>query len=518
MGATLPPDCPTEERDWQMTVAQVKAAPAKTGLRTSALGFPAVLAQSIAVISPTMTAVLIIPLAFSNAGQGTWLAYLFGTVMLLFVVFCLNQFARRSAAPGAMYTYTARGLGPATGVLSGWTLIWCYLFIGTAGLTGFAIFFQQFLSALGFTGTVPPDIFFAISAITCWYIAYKDIRISSLITLALEAISVFFILSLAAVVLFSHGIHIQTSQLALKGVGVHGMSLAVVACIFSLVGFESATALGSEAKNPLRNVPRAVLWSLILTGLFMVVMSYVEVYGTRNYGTPLGSIAAPLNVLASVYHVTFFKAPISLGAMISFFSLSLSCLNAGARIIYPMGEHMVFPSHLGKAHPKNGTPHVAITVYIAIMFAIPTVLEIVTNPLTTFGDAGTLAAFGFLLAYFLITIAAPAYLRRRGELRARNVVIAVIACLCLLVPTIGSFYPVPPFPVNIFPYLFAAYMAVGGGWLFILSRRRRGILAEIEDDLDQSLAAHEQRAVPAAVAAAGAAPGLAGPEVVPSTT
>jgi amino acid transporter len=193
--------------------------------------------------------------------------------------------------------------------------------------------------------------------------------------------------------------------------------------------------------------------------------------------------------------VNFFKAPIALGAMISFFSLSLSCLNAGARIIYPMGEHLVFPRHLGRAHPKNGTPHVAITVYVAIMFAIPTVLEIVTNPLTTFGDAGTLAAFGFLLAYFLITIAAPAYLRRRGEPRARSVVIAVIACLCLLVPTIGSFYPVPPFPVNIFPYIFLAYMAVGGGWLFALSRRQRGILAEIEDDLDQSLAVHEQRAV-----------------------
>jgi amino acid transporter len=496
-----------------MAVAQVKAAPAKSGLRTGALGFPALLAQSVALISPTMTAVLIIPLAFSNAGEGTWMAYLFGTVMLLFVVLCLNQFAKRSAAPGAMYTYTARGLGPATGVLSGWTLLWCYLFIGTAGLTGFAIFFQQFLSALGFTGTVPPDIFFAISALTCWYIAYKDIRISSLITLALEGISVVLILSLAAVVLFSHGIHIDTAQVQLKGVGVHGMSLAVVACIFSLVGFESATALGSEARNPLRNVPRAVLWSLILTGLFMVVMSYVEVFGTRHYGTPLSAITAPLTTLSQIYHVTFFKAPISLGAMISFFSLSLSCLNAGARILYPMGEHLVFPRHLGRAHPKNGTPHVAITVYVAIMFAIPTVLELVTNPVTTFGDAGTLAAFGFLLAYFLITIAAPVYLRRRGEMRPRHVVIAAIACLCLLVPTIGSFYPVPPFPVNVFPYIFAAYMAVGGGWLLILSRRRRGILAEIEDDLDKSIDVHEQRVVSGLAGAPGAAP-----DAIPSTT
>ena len=128
------------------------------------------------------------------------------------------------------------------------------------------------------------------------------------------------------------------------------------------------------------------------------------------------------------------------------------------------------------------------------MFAVPAVLSIFTNPLTIFGDAGTLAAFGFLLAYFLITVAAPVYLARREELRPRNVVIAVVAFLCLLVPTMGSFYPVPPFPVNIFPYLFVGYMLAGALWLFVLSRRRRGILAEIETDLENTLHAHEQRA------------------------
>ncbi|MFI5062920.1 MAG: hypothetical protein ACHP9Z_02925 [Streptosporangiales bacterium] len=155
------------------------SSPIHTGLRSNALGFPAVLAQSIALISPTMTAVLIIPLAFSNAGQGTWLAYLFGTVMLAFVVFGLNQFARRSASPGSMYVYTSRRLGPATGVFSGWTLIWSYLFIGVAGLTGFAVFAAQFLGAVGLKAP-PPVALFAISALVCWYVAYKDIRISSI--------------------------------------------------------------------------------------------------------------------------------------------------------------------------------------------------------------------------------------------------------------------------------------------------------------------------------------------------
>ena len=249
-----------------MTATPVKTIPTKTGLRTGALGFPALLAQSVALISPTMTAVLIIPLAFSSAGQGTWLAYLFGTVMLLFVVLCLNQFAKRSAAPGAMYTYTARGLGPATGVVSGWTLLWCYLFIGTAGLTGFAIFCQQFLDALGATVTVPPDHLL------------RDQRPGLLVhRLQGHPHIVAGHAGLRGHLGHAHPgagrrravqarLHVDTDQLKLKGVGLHGMSLAVVACIFSLVGFESATALGGEAKNPLRNVPRAVIWSLIITG------------------------------------------------------------------------------------------------------------------------------------------------------------------------------------------------------------------------------------------------------------
>jgi amino acid transporter len=132
--------------------------PILSELRPDALGFPALLAQSIALISPTMTAVLIIPLAFSNAGQGTWLAYLFATAMLLFVVFNLNQFAHRSTSPGSMYAYIGRGLGAVGGALSGWTLIWSYLFIGVAGMTGFTIFSRQFLDILG-THTSIPELY-----------------------------------------------------------------------------------------------------------------------------------------------------------------------------------------------------------------------------------------------------------------------------------------------------------------------------------------------------------------------
>lgn len=472
-----------------MKTEEIASSPPAThrhGLRINTLGFPPLVAQSIALISPTMTAVLIIPLAFSDAGQGTWLAYLFGTVMLLFVVFGLNQFARRSASAGSMYAYTGKGLGPTCGVLSGWTLMWCYLFIGIAGLAGFSIFANNFLNAIGINGTIPAVLLFAVSAGLCWFVAYNDIRISSLLMLGLEAVSVTCILGLGFVVLFKHGLTIDTQQIKLHGTSVHGLSFAIVITIFSLVGFESATTLGGEAKNPLKNIPRAVIWSLLLTGAFMVFMGYVEVFATRHSGTSLANLGVPLSTISEIYKVSFFKIPIALGAMVSFFSLSLSCLNAGARIIFPMARHGVFPAAAGKAHPEHQTPYVALTAFIVVMFAVPSVLQIWTNPLTTFDDAGTLAAFGFLTAYFLIAIAAPVYLRKLGELRTRNIVIAVIGFLCLLVPTVGSFYPAPPWPVWTYPYLFLGYMAVGGIWLYSRSRRQVGLLGDIEADLEHA--------------------------------
>ncbi|MCX4098474.1 APC family permease [Nocardia sp. alder85J] len=455
-----------------------------TGLRVGVLGFPALLAQSIALISPTMTAALILPLAFSNAGEGTWMAYLFGTGMLLLVVFNLNQFARRSTSPGSMYAYIGRGLGPMGGVTAGWTLLWCYLFIGIAGLTGFTIFGREVLSLLGIHGTIPSVAFFAVSAAVAWALTVKDVRLSSMLMLVLEGLSVLFILALACVVLFRHGIHIDTDQVALKGTSVRGMSFAVVACIFSLVGFESATAMGGEARDPMRTIPRAVIWSLVITGLFFVFMSYVEVYGTRGGSATLDTLSMPLNTLAETYDVSYLKLPLSLGAVISFFALTLSCLNAGARIIYPMARHSVFPAVLGTTHRSNATPAAALTAYILVMFAVPAIWSSQTDTLTIFNDAGTLAAFGFLLAYFLVTVAAPVYLRKIGERTPRSIALSVAAFLCLLVPTVGSFYPLPAWPVSLFPYLFLTFLALGGIWLYITSRRHRGILTAIETDLE----------------------------------
>jgi amino acid transporter len=448
-------------------------------LRKGCLNFTEVTSLAIALISPTMTAALIIPLMYSSAGNASWLAYLFGTVMLLFVALNLNQFARRSTSAGSMYAYTVMGLGTTAGGISGWCLAWAYLFIGTAGITGFTIFANTLCGMMGFQ--VPSLVLFAICGAVIWVLAYKDIQLSSILMLLLEGASVGLILLLCWVVLYHHSFKFDTAQLSLNGASFSGISLGVVTAIFSLVGFECATAFGEEAKNPLKTIPRAVVFSLILTGLFFVIVTYTEVLGFAGYKTTLDKVDAPLNVLAELVSMPWLKAPVSLGAMVSFFSLALSCLNSGARILYPMARHGMFPAAMGNAHETNETPHVAVTVMAALIFLVPSTMLLLFGMqiLDVFNDAGTFGAFGFLGAYFLISLAAPAYLRKSGIRRGRDMLLAGASVALLLVPAVGSVYPVPSWPVNVFPYIFGAYLMVGIAWIFTVHRRTPGYSAAI---------------------------------------
>jgi amino acid transporter len=439
-------------------------------LRPHCLSFWTVLAQSIALISPTMTAVLIVPLMFGTTGEASWLAYAFGTIMLLFVALNLNQFARRSSHTGSMFLYSVAGLGPTAGGLAGWCLIWAYMFIGTAGVTGFTIFALQLLAMMHVNA--PPMVLFAVCAAVCWYCAYKDVRLSAMLMLVLEGVSVALITILAFVVLGHKGFAIDTDQLTLKGNSLSTMGLGVVVAIFSLVGFEAATAFGEEAKNPLKTIPRAVVTSLILTGVFFVFITYTEVLGLRGANPSLDKLTAPLSTLATMVHLDVLQIPIDLGAMVSFFSLALSCMNAGARVIYQMGRQGFFHEATGVPHSTNETPHVAITIYALLLFIIPSIIMSFKGLAVTdaFNDAGTFGAFGFLGSYIFVSVAAPMHLKKIGELRSLDIVYSVAALACLLVPAVGSVYPVPAPPVNAFPYIFIAYFLIG---LVVFVARRK---------------------------------------------
>ena len=461
-------------------------------LRPNCLNFYELLAQAVALISPTMTAALIIPVMYSNTGDWSWLSYALGTVMLLFVAYNLNQFARRSTTSGSMYAYTCRGLGVTAGAVSGWALIWAYLGISMAGVTGASIFADTLLGMIGLH--VPFVVLFATCVLIAWYCAWKNVQLSALLMLILEGISVSFILLLCCIVLFQHHFAFDRAQFTVSTLPWSSVGLGVVVAIFSLVGFECATAFGDEAKNPLKTIPRAVSLSLILSGAFFVFVTYVMVMGVRGYSTSLDKIDAPLNVLATLSSVPILQVPLSLGAMISFFALCLSCINAGGRVIFAMGRHGIFHAATADSHAKNETPHVAVTLMALVAFTVPTAAIIGgIAPLDAFNYVGTCAAFGFIVAYCLVTIAAPVYLKRIGELKGSDVAGCVAALVLLAIPAVGSVYPIPDPPVKYFPYLFLVYLAVGIAWILAFYRRKPAAAAVVQADLERIHSRYKER-------------------------
>ncbi|MFL0197433.1 hypothetical protein ACJDU8_17960 [Clostridium sp. WILCCON 0269] len=112
----------------------------KVGLRSEYLSFVEILAQSIGSIAPTASLAFVIPLVYGTAGNGTWLAYAFALIAILFVAINLNQFTSRAASSGSLYTYIVSGLGPAVGFISGWALLLAYGLTTSAVLSGFINF------------------------------------------------------------------------------------------------------------------------------------------------------------------------------------------------------------------------------------------------------------------------------------------------------------------------------------------------------------------------------------------
>ncbi len=452
-------------------------------LKKECLGFSELLAQAVALISPTMTAALIIPVMYGNTGNWSWLSYALGTVMLLFVALNLNQFARRSTGSGSMYAYVCRGLGVTTGAIAGWSLIWAYLGISLAGVTGFSIFAGKLLGMVGIN--LPGPVLFLVCVGAAWFCAWKDVRLSALVMLVLEGVSMGLITLLCLVTLGQHGFALDHTQFDSSGLHLSSLGLGVVVAIFSLVGFECATAFGDEARRPMVTIPRAVLLSLLIAGVFFVFVTYVMVQATHGYKTTLDQIDAPLNVMAQLAGMPILQAPLSAGAMVSFFALCLSCINAGGRVIYAMGRHGLFHTATAATHDENETPHVAVSLMggAALVVACGLAFGGVAL-LDAFNDVGTLAAFGFIVPYVLISVAAPFYLKQQGALRGIDVAVCVASLALLVIPTVGSVYPVPPAPVMYFPYLFVAYLLVGVAWILMFHRRKPEASQAIRSELD----------------------------------
>ncbi len=168
-------------------------------------------------------------------------------------------------------------------------------------------------------------------------------------------------------------------------VAPHAFSFMVIqACIaiLILVGFESCTALGEEAKNAKRDIPRAVILSLLIQGVFCYLIEYFAanyfLHNGYQISNALGS-AAPVGDMMILVGTWLFGSPAAgkafmlvqaLTVFLALVGTTLSCMNTGARVTYAMGRDKEVAEHFGILHGEKLTPHRAIWALAGISAVI----------------------------------------------------------------------------------------------------------------------------------------------------
>jgi amino acid transporter len=98
--------------------------------------------------------------------------------------------------------------------------------------------------------------------------------------------------------------------------------------------------------------------------------------------------------------------------------------------------------------------------------------------LDVYGWLGSLATYGFIVAYALVCLALPRYLRSHGAFNPGEQIVPVLAGLAMLLALLGNFYPVPEGPYGKLPYVYLAYLTAGLLWFLIRNRRKAAAVVD----------------------------------------
>ena len=454
--------------------SQKDSKSAAYGLKQGVLSPLETLAQSISGVAPTLTPFVNIPLVFALAGNGTWLAYALSTVAIVLVAWCIGRFARYTSSPGSLYSYAAMILPPWLAATAAWSLLLAYVATCASNIGGFYYYANVVLhNATG--RVIPTFVLIVIMASTPMWFAWRDVKISARLMLVIEAVSVSLIVGVVALVHLRHGFHVDPNQLYLRGVRPGGFREGVVLALFSYIGFESATAMGSEARDPLRAIPRAVILTAILSGIFFTLCAYTEVLGLGLAGKDLGTSDVPMHVLARIGGMPALGSLIDIGALVSLFAGTLACMTAGTRVLLLMAHDGLAHGILRTTHKQNKTPIAAVTATgLAAFLPVAILAAKGASGVDVFGWMGSLAVYGFVVSYGLVCFALPRYLREHhGIVNTATRTIPWIAFGAMMFALIANLYPVPEGAYGKLPYIYLAYLA---GVLLLFAFRPRAKL------------------------------------------
>lgn len=451
-------------------------------LKRNALGLPSAMAMSLAFISPTIGVIFISALIAGKAGVSSPFVFILGTLGIALMASTLAQFTRRVTSAGTFYKFITLALGRRTGFVAGILLMCAYALQSPLNTNLFGGFVGDLLKA-DFGISIPWWVLMIGVVVLVGALAWYSVHTSMQFDIAFLIAEVVVVAVLLILIVVRGGDSGQAPEAFLpteSPTGAGGLGQAFVFTVLAFFGFESCSTVAEEVRNPRRNLPIALIGSVVLTGLWFTFAMYSVIVG---YGTDhvdqLASATAPLHDLAIRYIGPWYATLVDLAAISALIAVLLAIHTANFRVLYSLGRDRLLPAAVGRTHSKYQTPHIAIIVYSVGTLVIGLIAGVVWGPMSAFGNLGYLSSLGILPIFILTNIALPVFIwrRHRNEFSVLlHVVFPTLSSLTFVAAIWLNVQPWPPAPLAYFPWIILVVVALAAIGAVILKRRNSAVL------------------------------------------
>jgi amino acid transporter len=405
------------------------------------IGLGRVLFQSIAAMGPGASVALGLGLIILYATKAAPLAMLLGAVAALCIATAIGQLATRIPSAGGFYSYAATTFGTAFGFLVGWLYAILYLLLAALSSLNFSIIGRDFCTTyLHFT---PPSWLLGVIVVLAALLAtWRGVKASTGVTMVLGIAEVAILLLVSVLLVIHAGAANSLSVFSPAnasggGSGLRSLFLGVVFALAAVSAFDAAVPMAEEARNPRRTVPRAVVLSALLIGVFYVLATYTAVvaWGPDKLS---GYLESP-NPWREMAHQLggFFSFLVVLALLNSVIAGTQAGFNGTTRMFYAMSRTGMFPRALGRLHPKYHSPYIAGIVTTVLTLAGMAITSVLFDG--AFGGFIfflTVSSIVFIALYIVMAVTCGVFFlgKRRAELNP---------WLHLVVPLLGVLVLVP---------------------------------------------------------------------------
>ncbi len=413
-------------------------------MRKNALGLPHAIVISIAVMSPAASIFFNTPAQAGVVGAAIPFCFIVGFVVALFIANQYSELSRELPSSGSAFTYVTEGMGKRWGFITGWVGM-LFIALGVPYSFVFMSAFLQTLLARWFGLNLHWSVIYVAAIGIVFAIAYIGIRASLSLDIGFIIFEIGICLTLAVLVLLhvgsTTGLDASPFNPATVPSGPNfSLATGIIFAILSFVGFETAATLGEETRDPHKNIPRAVFGSMIIIGLFYIVMVYA---GTLGYGINniAGSVSghlyyandpAPFDTIAQHYG-SVLRVLIDVVGTVGFFSAALAIVNGGSRVFFAVSRDGLLPRWLSWTHPTRQTPGAAIAVLCGFGLVVGIPLGLALTPINAFAFMALTDATLALIIYFLVSIACIRFFRMKRREQFSLVKHGIIPAMGILI-------------------------------------------------------------------------------------